>query len=196
MTERSVLYLVRHGRTRLNADGLIRGHLDEPLDEEGLEGAARLGDAFRNVPLRLIASSPLGRTMQTAQPIALAASLDVIADDRLIDRDYGAFAGKPVAAVIERYGSLDDAPGVEPIKDMSARLTGAVEDLIDRSAGAPLLLAGHDATNRLLLAELDPALGDRDLIPQRPVCWNRLERDADGWHAVVVDALPGEAPRP
>lgn len=196
MTETSVLYLVRHGRTRLNADGLIRGHLDEPLDEVGLQGAARLGDAFQHAPVGLIASSPLTRAMQTAGSIAATMAREVIADDRLIDRDYGALAGEPVARVTERYGTLDGAPGLEPIEELSRRLTEALEELSDRAAGAPLLLVGHDATNRLLLAALDPILGDRGGIPQRPGCWNRLDRSADGWHAVVVDALPGDASTP
>jgi hypothetical protein len=40
-----VIYLVRHGRTRLNAEGIVRGHLDVPLDDVGRAGVA-IGAGF------------------------------------------------------------------------------------------------------------------------------------------------------
>ena len=32
---RAPVYLARHGRTALNAEGRLRGHLDPPLDDTG-----------------------------------------------------------------------------------------------------------------------------------------------------------------
>ncbi|MGH2843820.1 MAG: histidine phosphatase family protein, partial [Solirubrobacteraceae bacterium] len=40
------VFLVRHGRTALNAAGVLRGHLDPPLDDVGVEEAGRLGELF------------------------------------------------------------------------------------------------------------------------------------------------------
>jgi probable phosphoglycerate mutase len=36
--------VVRHGETAWNAEGRIQGHLDSPLNEEGLAQALLLGD--------------------------------------------------------------------------------------------------------------------------------------------------------
>ena len=38
------IYLARHGRTRLNAAGVLRGHLDPGLDAVGLFQALTRGD--------------------------------------------------------------------------------------------------------------------------------------------------------
>jgi broad specificity phosphatase PhoE len=42
------VYLARHGRTALNAEGRLRGLSDPPLDEVGLAEAARLADVLAN----------------------------------------------------------------------------------------------------------------------------------------------------
>lgn len=64
------VFLVRHGRTSLNAAGLLRGQLDVPLDETGEAEAAALGKVFRHVPLAVVVSSPLRRALDTARHIS------------------------------------------------------------------------------------------------------------------------------
>lgn len=63
------LFLVRHGRTSLNAAGLLRGELDVPLDPSGETEAAELGRSFREVGLEAVVSSPLVRAVETASPL-------------------------------------------------------------------------------------------------------------------------------
>jgi broad specificity phosphatase PhoE len=59
--ETTRIYLCRHARTQLNADGLLRGHLDPHLDSVGRMQADDLGKALASlVPLRVL-SSPLRR---------------------------------------------------------------------------------------------------------------------------------------
>ena len=70
----SVVYLVRHGRTTLNAEGRLRGLLDPPLDEIGQRQVEDLGAAFASLserPHRVVAG-PLLRAQQTASAIARA----------------------------------------------------------------------------------------------------------------------------
>lgn len=196
MREPMVLYLVRHGRTRLNAGGMVRGHLDEPLDAVGRDEAERLGHAFADVPLAVVLSSPLVRAKDTAAPIARTARLGVVVDDRLLDRDYGPVTGELVTDVEARFGSLDAAPGVEPMAEVARRLLAAVNEACTEAAGRAIVLVGHDATNRAVLAALVPSLRPAADIPQRTGCWNRLERGPDGWAATDVDRLPGEGADP
>ena len=68
--------VARHGQTALNADGVLRGHLDVELDGAGRLEAARLANTFARLPLARIVSSPLQRARQTAAPIA--AVLDLV----------------------------------------------------------------------------------------------------------------------
>lgn len=70
------VYLVRHGRTALNAEGRFQGGLDEPLDPEGLRQAGRIGDRLtamfgRQQRSRIgLWTSPLVRASQTMEVIA------------------------------------------------------------------------------------------------------------------------------
>src|SRR5438094_883056 len=51
------LFLIRHGRTLLNAEGRFRGRQDAPLDEQGWIDAAHAGAAAavsHEVPIRLV----------------------------------------------------------------------------------------------------------------------------------------------
>jgi broad specificity phosphatase PhoE len=57
------VYLVRHGRTHLNAEGVVRGHLDVPLDDAGRDQAQRLAHMLIGLEVAAVISSPL-----TARP--------------------------------------------------------------------------------------------------------------------------------
>lgn len=184
-----VVILVRHGRTALNASGRLRGHLDPPLDEVGLDQIARL--AAQVAPLlaqggtRRILSSPLRRTMQSARATADRAGLTVAADERLIDRDYGTWAGQPTNEVIARWGSLDAAPGVEPAASVIARARNV---LFDDTEETTRLLVSHDAVLHAILEDLEPDLAG---IPLEPASWCVLEHFADGtWRVVSTNNRP------
>lgn len=185
-----VIYLARHGRTELNAAGALRGHLDPALDEVGRAEAERLANALAPFEPDLIVASPLRRALETAWSIALELEINVEPDDRLIDRDYGEWAGQPLEAVRSQWGSVDDAPGVEPRSLVRARALEALESVADRAESAAVVVA-HDAINRLVLASLDPArFPDPDAIGQRTACFNVLYR-ADGlWQVGRVDVVP------
>lgn len=121
------LLLVRHGRTALNAAGALRGHLDPPLDEVGQAEARAVADVLGPcLPVRIV-SSPLVRATQTAAPLARRLGLAVEQDRRLIDRDYGTWAGCAAEEVAHRFGHLDAAPGVEPAADVVARAVAVLD---------------------------------------------------------------------
>jgi 2,3-bisphosphoglycerate-dependent phosphoglycerate mutase len=64
------LILVRHGHTALNVPGKderLRGWLDLPLDNQGLQEAADLAKRLADYPVEVIYSSDLRRARQTAE---------------------------------------------------------------------------------------------------------------------------------
>ena len=97
----SDLVVVRHGRTAANARGLLLGRLDVPLDDLGRAQAAQVAGtvlaraARTHTPVAAVVSSPLERTRQTAE----AFGLPVQVDERLVELDYGALDGTPLADV-------------------------------------------------------------------------------------------------
>jgi broad specificity phosphatase PhoE len=196
MNQPIVVYLIRHGRTDLNAAGVLRGHLDPPLDPVGHAEATALGQLFGEVPLARLISSPLRRAIQTAEPIAATTKTRIETCDRLLDRDYGSWAGRPRGEVEREFGSLDAAPGVEPTNRFATRVTAVIAALAETRAPGPIAVVAHDAVNRYVVAGLVPNLGDPETVPQRTGCWNRLEYRESSWFASVIDALPDDGHRP
>jgi len=186
----SRIYLVRHGRTVLNAEGVLRGHLDPDLDAVGIRQASVLADVLAWQDLRLVASSPLRRATATASAVAERAGVPVQIDARFIDRDYGEWAGRRPDEVVAENGSIDAAPGVEPATSVLERAMEGLEEAasrVDDGAGA---VVSHDVVNRLLLHHLEPTLGDLERIPQDTACFNVLEREAEQWRVVSVNNAP------
>jgi broad specificity phosphatase PhoE len=180
------VYLARHGRTALNADGRLRGLSDPPLDEVGIAEVARLADALADRHPRAVVSSPLQRAVATAQAIGTAAGAPVTVDVRLVDRDYGPVTGLRREEVEHRYGSVDSAPGVESRTALAARVQRAFFELVSEFSSGPIVLVSHDAVNTVLLAKLDPSLHD---IGQRTACWNQLSLVDGVWRVDAHDIV-------
>ena len=180
------LVLARHGRTPLNVDGRLRGRLDPALDAEGQREAVALARAL--YPLRpvMVITSPLLRARQTAAAICQRYLVPVTVDDRLIDRDYGPWTGQRERDVLERWGSPDDAPGVEPAFSVAQRAMALLDEQREAHPEGVTVLVSHDAVNRAVLARLLCG-GEPHLISQRTACWNVLALERGRWRVVELD---------
>ncbi len=191
------VFLIRHGRTALNATGMLRGRVDVPLDEVGQQQAARLGALFAPVELAALVCSPLRRARQTAAPIAASTGAAVEVDPAFTDRDVGAWSGTATAEVIRRFGALDEAAGVERREDFERRLLAGWRHVTAGPARKPLAIVTHDAVIGCLLETIVSG----GVPPERAVrlptgCWSRLERRDGRWSAAVVGAVPDDGARP
>jgi probable phosphoglycerate mutase len=199
-----IVFLVRHGRTALNAEGRLRGHLDPPLDRTGEDEVAALAAAFAGLanPPRLVVAGPLARTRQTARAIADACGLEVHVDARLIDRDYGPWSGEPADELRKRFGeALADLPDAEPVPAVIERGRQVLDEQRPALARGSVVLVAHDVVNSFLLSSLDQEGGGRrgSPVPQRTAAWNAIAPTVDGWEVVVengdAEALRGFGPR-
>lgn len=181
------VFLVRHGHTELNGAGVLRGHLDPALDAVGESEAYALAVALAySRPARLV-SSPLRRATQTAEALGFRTRLQVEIEPRLIDRDYGRWAGRRMDELIAEHGALEAAPGVESAESVIARARGVLDDQVPWLAAGPVVMVAHDAVNRLLLAQLDPRLGPAESIGQDTGCWNLVVRRRERWSVEKVN---------
>ena len=180
------VFLARHGRTALNAQGRLRGLSDPPLDEVGIAEVARLAEVLVPKHPTAVICSPLQRAVATAQAIGAASGAPVTVDVRLNDRDYGPMTGRVRDEVEREYGSVDQAPGVEPLKALTARARQAFFELVADYGAGPLVMVSHDAFNRALLGQLDPALSD---VRQRTACWNQLTLIDGAWRVDAYDMV-------
>lgn len=100
-------YIVRHGETNWNKNGLLQGHLGEDLNENGKIQAKNLAKDLKNIHFNAIFSSDLIRASHTAKIIALERKLAVEASELLRERSFGPFEGKPYTSLKEYDKTFD-----------------------------------------------------------------------------------------
>ncbi|HWQ40328.1 MAG TPA: histidine phosphatase family protein [Burkholderiales bacterium] len=193
---RTEFLLVRHGETAWNAEQRIQGHLDSPLNDEGLAQALLLGERLGQERFDHFYSSDLGRALQTAQPIADRSGRRPVPDPALRERNLGVFQGLTGPECQQRYPQdyarfhqrdPDHAmPGGESIRQVSARVSRLLQDLASRHRGARILVVTHggvlDAAYRFVNAV--PLDRPRD-FPIYNASVNRVEYDGVRWRVTV-----------
>jgi broad specificity phosphatase PhoE len=97
----ALIILVRHGENDFVKKGRLAGRLPEVhLNKKGLAQAQAAAEALSRMlekaPVKAIYSSPLERTMETAEPIAKAFGLPIVPRPGLIETDCGEWQGKSV----------------------------------------------------------------------------------------------------
>lgn len=179
------VFLVRHGRTAMNAEGRLRGLADPEIDPVGLDEAGRVADALIPRRVRAVRSSPLRRAVATALVIAKATGAVHTVDRAFNDRDYGEWTGHRKVEVVAEWGSVDAAPGVEPTAVVLDRALRGLDRLPADPAAGPIVIVTHDAVIRPILTELDPGIE-----PQVPTgSWAELVRIGDSWAIESFDNL-------
>lgn len=89
------VYLVRHGVTPWNAQGLVQGWTDIPLSETGRAQAERLGEQLAGVRFAHVLTSTLSRARETAEIVARRHELTPEADGDLREYHCGRWEGRP-----------------------------------------------------------------------------------------------------
>jgi len=154
------LFLVRHGETEWNREGRIQGVLDSPLTNEGMIQARRNADILRALSVTRLIASPLGRAAKTANIIAEVTGATYEFDDRLKERDCGAWGGMTWEDAEHSYPDVWRArlenpygftpPEGESLADLEPRIRALLAGLEWGERGA-LALITHGITMRVLL---------------------------------------------
>ena len=156
------LILVRHGQTDWNVNGRYMGWTDEPLNEEGLRQAERLGRRLERWPIGAVYSSPLKRALSTAEAIAGLHSVLVQTVEDLGEMRIGAWEGMFAGHIAARYPELWKTwrtnpgdfrmPGGESLGEVRERVVRAFGEMMGKSEGKTVLAVTHDVVVRLLAA--------------------------------------------
>ncbi|MDD2858772.1 MAG: MSMEG_4193 family putative phosphomutase [Candidatus Nanopelagicales bacterium] len=134
----TTLILVRHGRTAANRDGILAGWTPGVvLDEVGEQQAKTMAARLAGLPIAGIVSSPLERTVQTAEAIVGDRDLDIALDPRIGECRYGDWTGRPLKELakeplwktVQSQPSAAVFPGAEgeSIQDMAHRAIASVQ---------------------------------------------------------------------
>jgi probable phosphoglycerate mutase len=104
MTDKpTTIIAVRHGETAWNVEGRWQGHFNSPLTDKGKAQAEALGEGLDKIDFSHLYSSDLGRTMETATPIAMKKGLKISQDPRLRERGLGIFEGMTMRDIENKY---------------------------------------------------------------------------------------------
>lgn len=164
MTAKRV-YLIRHGQTDWNATGRWQGTLPVPLNPIGHQQAAELAAHYKDTPISAVYSSDLPRAFETAQALADARGLAVIADARLREVHLGALQGLTRDDIMAQYPQdwaemhanfFEWTPpgGGETRRQVQNRMVAAFNDLVAKHPDEEIALVSHGLAIRMLLIGL------------------------------------------
>lgn len=166
------IFLVRHGRTVMNAEVRFRGRLEVPLDGVGRAEALSVARQLRTAGLAAVYTSPLTRAREVAMAIAAASDLETFADvEGLTNLDYGAWEGLTKEECADRdpaeFRAYAEAPEQAACPDGEAlaaaadRMVQALRDIGARHRGQSVAAVSHGAMVRLaVLRVAGPTIGD------------------------------------
>lgn len=156
-----MIYIVRHGQTKLNSTHALQGRSDNPMNETGIAQVQQVKAAFDRQGIRFsyVFSSPLGRAVKTAQIIA--PDTPVRTDDRLIEMDYGPYDGldmkSPPPEIVTFFSDFVHNPapeGMEQLADVVKRTGAFIEEIRDLSGNT--LISTHAIAMKGILEYLTP----------------------------------------
>ncbi|HEY5411862.1 MAG TPA: histidine phosphatase family protein [Caulobacteraceae bacterium] len=157
-----MIFLIRHGQTEFNVQRRLQGRMDSPLTPLGIEQAQRMGrvlGAFAEAPERWrVVSSPLGRTLRTAEIVCRTMGLGcrIETDPRLAEIHIGDWEGLSQEEVESNApgagsgaGWFFNAPGGETYEDVAERVRAFLADQ-DEADGTLRLLVAHGLSGSIL----------------------------------------------
>lgn len=198
----AICILLRHGRTRANAEGILAGWTPGlGLDDTGAGQARTAGERLAATPLAAVVASPLQRCQETAAAVLAAQPADrPVArhtEDRLGEARYGAWTGRPLTELATEplWRDVQDRPSTvtfpadeafahESMAQMAARAVEAVTEWDTRveaehGPGAVWVAVSHGDVIKAILADaLATGLDDFQRIVVDPASLSLVHRTA------------------
>lgn len=159
------LYIIRHGETDWNREKRTQGcGNDLPLNQKGIEQAAKLGKRFKNIPIDAIYSSDLKRALQTAQELSRTTSAGITASKSLREMNFGCWEGLTSSEIRSRYNSVYEIwrdrpldaviPRAEKLIDIQKRALSTIHEIILRHGGKNIVIVTHGITAKVLIVSM------------------------------------------
>jgi broad specificity phosphatase PhoE len=158
------VYLVRHGQTAWNLEEVFRGRMDIPLDDTGKQEVHLAGEALKDQTIHAIYSSPLSRSMETAENIAKFQNIPVTPLEAIIDISYGDWEGVSLDDVRKKYPDLYTLwlrephkvtfPNGESLEQVRTRAMAAINQLIEKHQNETIALVAHRVPNKVICCSM------------------------------------------
>ena len=194
----TILYIVRHGETAWNRGNIFRGTHDIPLNDNGRAQAALAVEALRTEPIDAAYTSPLSRAAETGSVVMAPHGMPAVADNGLLDFDYGEWTGKEDKEIAKLWPaehaawcSQPDtvrAPGGNTLQEVSDKASATLAAICDRHDGQTVALFSHRVVNKLIILScLGLDLARFPFVMQGNCCINRLGSTPSGYIAHYIN---------
>lgn len=159
-----MIYIMRHGQTDRNKEGVLQGRSNAHLNGAGKEEAKKAGEQFRakSISFTRCYSSPLIRAVETAELVTGLSRDQIMCDDLLLEMDYGPYEGlsleHPPKEIIEFFSDFAHNPapeGMEQLSDVVKRL-GVFLERMEYDPSESILISTHAIAMKGALEYLTP----------------------------------------
>lgn len=165
-------YLIRHGETEYNVDGIMQGWTDSPLTENGIALSRQLGAGLTDTPFVAAYSSDSGRAVDTAKNVLEGRDIDITETELLREMYFGEKDGESSEGVYTeenmgyRFGVGFDDLGGETWEELGDRMHSALEAaaLEHREEGGNILISTHGMS---ILAALYAVVPDAEGVMEQ-----------------------------
>lgn len=146
--------VARHGETDWNIAGILQGWTDVPINDQGRRQAYELVGGFSHAKFSKVYSSPLIRSLETAEIIARSLRLEPPeTHEGLKERHFGAIQGIPkselaelnpvlLQQILKRNPAIDFEEG-ESMDEFADRVLDAIAGIARPNAGRRILAITH-----------------------------------------------------
>lgn len=125
------LYFIRHGQTNYNVKGIVQGHIDSYLTEQGKTQAKRLSEKIEINENDLILSSDLLRCKQTSN-ILFGSEKEIHYTELLRERHMGIYQGLPNNDLSDTLVDKEIIKDGESLEDLSIRIDYFLKLILDK----------------------------------------------------------------
>ena len=155
-----ILLLIRHAVNDWVGERLAGWTPGVHLNDEGRAQATALAQRLANVPLAAIYSSPLERTLETAEPLAQAHGLAVQVREGLGETRYGDWTGRTLKElrdeklwpVVQVYPSGARFPAGESMREVQTRIVAELDAIRDSHMGQTVAVVSHSDPIKMAVA--------------------------------------------
>ncbi len=169
------ILLIRHGQSMGNAERRFGGHSPTPLSTLGRMQAEATARSLLKEKVTAIYSSDLLRAVETAEPIAKLAGLNINQTSAFRERSVGRMEGLTFEQAAESYPEEYAALlrrdfdrvllGGESYRQLLERAARKLEHTIDENRGGTIAVFSHTGTICILALHLMGALDSHNLRP-------------------------------
>ena len=120
------IYVLRHGQTDYNIEGKFQGQIDIKMNKIGEEQIDKAASELNKTHFDAVFCSPLFRTRDTAHKIK---SLNIIFDERIIERSFGSLEGQ---YGIPDYEENLEKYNIESVEKLKERVNNFLDEILEK----------------------------------------------------------------